>query len=75
LPGRRILISPTWINRITWRRRHVAVGLDRQAIEQSPEYSNESQVTRDYEASLHRHYDRDGYWVDESLAGTKPHRD
>jgi PRC-barrel domain len=72
LPGRTILISPTWINRITWHRRHVAVGLEREAIEKSPEYSNESHVTRDYEASLHRHYDREGYWVDEPPSSREP---
>jgi len=65
LPGTRVLISPTWIKRIGWRHSQVVVGLRREAIEQSPEYSDESLVTRDYEAALHRHYDREGYWVDE----------
>ena len=65
-PGRRVLVSPQCIERVSWRKRKVVVNLSRMAIKRSPEYTGESLLTRDYEAELHRHYGRQGYWVDES---------
>ena len=65
--GKKVLISPKWIERISWSESRVFVGLSREAIKHSPEYSDDAQVTREYEAQLHRHYDRDGYWVDEAV--------
>jgi hypothetical protein len=44
------------------------VDLAREAIKQSPEYTDESLLTRAYETEMHRHYDRLGYWVDEEGA-------
>jgi sporulation protein YlmC with PRC-barrel domain len=67
-PGKRVLISPQWIKRVTWSERKVFVNLSRETIKQSPEYTEESLITRDYEVGLHRHYNRQGYWVDEPAA-------
>jgi hypothetical protein len=64
-PGKKVLISPRWIERVSWRESKVFVNLTREAIKQSPEYPEESLLTRDYETRLHRHYNRQGYWVDE----------
>jgi hypothetical protein len=64
-PGKRVLVSPQWIERVSWGERKVFVDLSREAIRQSPEYTDESMLTRDYETGLHRHYNRHGYWVDE----------
>jgi uncharacterized protein YrrD len=72
LPGKRVLISPAWIDRISWHHQQVVVALRREAIERSPEYSAGSLVTRAYEVSLHRHYDREGYWIDERPVARKP---
>ncbi len=63
--GKKVLISPKWIDRISWSERKAFINLSREAIKQSPEYTEESLLTRDYESSLHRHYNRKGYWVDE----------
>jgi uncharacterized protein YrrD len=65
-PGKKVLISPKWIERVSWLELKVFVNLTRAAIKESPEYPDESLLTRDYETQLHRHYDRQGYWVDES---------
>jgi len=65
-PGKRVLVSPQWIERVGWSELEVFVNLSREAIKQSPEYAEESLLTRDYETGLHRHYNRQGYWVDES---------
>ena len=34
------------------------------AIKQSPEYTAESLITRDYEAGLYGHYQLEGYWIE-----------
>ena len=67
-PGKKVLISPRWIERVSWSESKVFVNLSRETIKQSPEYTEESLVTRDYETGLHRYYDRQGYWVDEPEA-------
>ena len=64
-PGKKVLIAPKWIERVSWRESKVSVNLSRATIKQSPEYPQESLLTRDYETQLHRHYGRQGYWVDE----------
>jgi uncharacterized protein YrrD len=67
-PGKKVLVSPRWIERVSWSESKVFVNLPRETIKQSPEYTEESLLTRDYEARLHRHYNRDGYWADEMPA-------
>ncbi len=64
-PGKKVLISPQWIERISWEESKVFVNLTCEAIKQSPEYT-EASLTREYETALHRHYNRQEYW------GVKP---
>jgi predicted glycosyl hydrolase (DUF1957 family) len=64
-PGKKVLVSPQWIERVSWNESKVFVNLDRKTIKQSPEYTEASLITRDYEIGLHGHYNRKGYWVDE----------
>ena len=63
LPGKKVLVSPHWIERVSWSESKVFVNLSGEAIKQSPEYTEESLLTRDYETRLHGHYNRQGYWV------------
>jgi uncharacterized protein YrrD len=67
-PGKKVLVSPQWIERVSWTEAKVFVNLSRETIKQSPEYTEESLLTREYEAGLHRHYRRQGYWVDKPAA-------
>lgn len=67
-PGKKVLISPLWIERVSWKESKVFVNLLREAIRQSPEYTEELLLTRDFEEGLHRHYDCQGYWVDEAVS-------
>jgi hypothetical protein len=67
-PGKKVLVSPQWIERVSWGERKVFVNLSRETIKQSPEYTEESLLTRDYETELHHHYKRQGYWIDELVA-------
>jgi hypothetical protein len=62
-PGKKVLVSPQWIERVSWDESKVFVNLSREAIKQSPEYTEKSLITRDYESGLHRHYQREGYWA------------
>jgi uncharacterized protein YrrD len=63
--GKKVLISPQWIERVSWVERDVFIDLKREAIKLSPEFTDSSLFNRDYETSLYGHYNRKGYWVDE----------
>jgi uncharacterized protein YrrD len=65
LSGKRVLISPQWIEQVSWSESKVLVNLPRQTIKGSPEFTGESLITRDYEIGLHAHYNRPGYWGEE----------
>ena len=67
-PGKKVLISPQWIKSISWGDSKVFVNLSRDAIRNSPEYTEGTMPTRDYESKLHGHYNSQGYWVDEAIA-------
>jgi hypothetical protein len=72
-PGEKVLVSPKWIDHVSWNESKVFVNLSRETIKQSPEYTDESLLTRDYETELHRRYNRQGYWVDELAAQKHSH--
>jgi len=61
LPGKKVLVAPRWIDRVSWEESKVYVNLSRQAIENAPEYRPDD-FNRDYEEKLHDHYDRPKYW-------------
>lgn len=63
-PGKKVLVSPEWIERVDWSDAKVHVGVTRAQIKQSPEYDPSGPVARDYEARLHDHYGRPSYWSD-----------
>jgi hypothetical protein len=62
--AKHILVSPQWIKRVSWEESTVFVNQSIDALKNSPEYTPET-LNRDYEARLYRHYDWQGYWVDE----------
>ncbi|NJK86126.1 MAG: PRC-barrel domain containing protein [Bacteroidales bacterium] len=67
LPGKNVLVSPEWIDRISWPETKVFVNLSRDLIKKAPEYKSDMNITRDYESSLYRHYQRQGYWVGDPM--------
>jgi sporulation protein YlmC with PRC-barrel domain len=71
--GKKILVSPQWIERVSWSESSVLVNLSQEAIKQSPEYAEESLPTRDYEIELHSYYNRHGYWDDELVVKETTH--
>ncbi len=65
-PGKKMLISPAWIERVSWLDYKVYVGLTREAIRSGPEYFESAPITRDYEDRLYLHYGRPPYWLREA---------
>ena len=61
-PGKRVLVAPEWIERVSWADSRVYVDLSREAIKSGPEFDADL-LNRDYEEKLYKHYDRPGYWV------------
>lgn len=62
LPGRKVLISPRWIEGLDWSQSKVRVQGTREAIKNAPGYDNPAMITRDYEQRLFAYYGRRGYW-------------
>jgi hypothetical protein len=65
-PGKKVLVSPAWIERVSWEDSKVYTGLTREAIQNAPEYVESAPVTREYENRLYFHYGRPPYWVHEA---------
>jgi hypothetical protein len=63
LPGRKVLLSPDWVQSLVWEDGKVRVGLHRETIQQSPEYDPDKPINREYEKVLYEHYDMPGYWT------------
>jgi hypothetical protein len=62
-PGKKVLVSPAWIERVSWTDSKVYVGLSREAIKDAPEYVESRPITREYENRLYFHYGRPPYWL------------
>jgi hypothetical protein len=65
-PGKKVLVSPAWIERVSWADFKVYAGLTREAIKSGPEYDESTPVTREYEDRLYLHYGRPPYWQHEA---------
>jgi uncharacterized protein YrrD len=61
--GQRVLISPRWIKRVSWKNRMIYINLSREAIRKSPKWDPDQPVSRKYELKLHKHYDYAPYWT------------
>ena len=62
-PGKKVLVSPQWIESISWEESKVHVDLSRETIKDGPEYDESAPVTRQYESELHDIHSRPGYWL------------
>jgi hypothetical protein len=62
-PGKKVLVSPQWIERVSWTDSMVYTALTREAIQNGPEYEEAMPVTREYENRLYFHYGRPPYWL------------
>ena len=62
LPGKRVLVSPDWVEKIRWRDRAVWVELTKDQIKGGPAYDPHQPIDRDYEVHLYDYYGRPTYW-------------
>jgi len=62
LPGRKVIISPGWIQAINWPEKKVHVELNRELIKNSPKYDPTFPINREYEERLYDYYGRPRYW-------------
>jgi hypothetical protein len=65
-PGKKVLVSPAWIERVSWEDSKVYVDLSREAIQSAPEFVDFTEITRAYEDRLYCHYGRPPYWLHEA---------
>lgn len=56
LPGKKVLISPSWIKDINWDNSEVTVNATVDSVKDSPEYDPSKPLTDEYAASLQKHY-------------------
>src|SRR5436190_19840649 len=68
LPGKHVLVSPEWVEDVSWTDRAVRVGLSRAQVKGAPEYDRDRPVERDYERRLYEYYGRRSYWEDRDRA-------
>jgi hypothetical protein len=66
LPGKKVLVSPAWMEQVSWTDSKVYVALSRKAIEDAPEYLLSRPITREYEHQLYFHYGLPPYWLHEA---------
>lgn len=63
LPGRKVLVSPMWVELVEWFGRKVQVNLAKKEVENSPLYDPGAPVNREYEQRLYDYYGRPKYWA------------
>jgi hypothetical protein len=63
LPGRKVILSTSWIEEVDWLENKVYVNLGQEAVENSPEFDPSAPVNREYEIRLYDYYGRPKYWA------------
>lgn len=65
-PGKKVLVSPQWINSVSWPESKVYTDLTRETIQNGPQWNDNVPVTREYEDRLYNYYARSPYWAPDS---------
>jgi len=68
-PGKKVLLSPTWIDRVSSEESKLYVDETREQIKTAPEFTDATLLTREFETQLHQHYRRSAYWELETAVG------
>jgi hypothetical protein len=62
LPGRSVLVSPEWVQKISWDKQEVYVDATKEAVKNCPEYDPSEPVNHEYEVRLYDYFGRPAYW-------------
>ncbi len=62
--GHSVLISPEWVDDVSWSNEKMSIDLSRQAIKDSPIYDPTVELDREHELNIYKHYGRTGYWTE-----------
>jgi hypothetical protein len=65
-PGKKVLVSPSWIKKVSWGESKLYTSLTREAIKDAPEYIESRKISREYEDDLFVHYGQPPYWLHEA---------
>jgi hypothetical protein len=65
-PGKKVLVSPAWVDRLSWENQKIDIEFSRETIRSGPEYTESVPVNREYENRLYSHYGRRPHWLVES---------
>lgn len=60
--GHQVIVSPQWIQDVSWSERTVAVNMTQKAIKDAPAYDPAVLLDRAQEIGIYEHYGRPGYW-------------
>lgn len=63
LPGKKVLVAPTWVDAVAWAERNVYVDLSKETVKDSPEFDPSAPINREYEIRLYDYYGRPKYWA------------
>jgi hypothetical protein len=63
LKGHKVLISPDWVDDISWAESQIRVTVTQEKVRSSPEYDPKGPINRQYEGLLYDHYEFPGYWL------------
>lgn len=66
LPGKRVAVSPDWVERVDWPEAAVHVDLPKRRIEESPAFDPSEPFNRETEEVLYDFYGRPKYWSESS---------
>lgn len=64
LPGKKVLLSTEWIRDVDWSQSEVFVDIDKREVQDSPEFTPDAPVNREYEMRLYDYYGRPKYWLE-----------
>lgn len=58
-PGKKVLIAPAWVDRMSWMDRAIFVGLHRERIQTAPPYHPDQIISHEDEVRLYTHYGKE----------------
>lgn len=56
LPGRKVLLAPSWVQAIRWSDREIAIDMARETLRSAPVYEGPQAIDKAYEVRLYQHY-------------------